>query len=293
MTNSKLVFIVSVIITMGFVSFAFAEGVVPSDDRKKTSAGKYVTALQAFEMWKAAPEEVFIIDVRTPEEYVYIGHPRMAINIPWQVWTGKYDPEKKDVVLDKNPDFVTEIQKRYKPEDTLLIMCRSGHRSAPSCEAIIKTGFENVYHVIDGFEGDKVSDPENSFNGMRMKNGWRNSGLPWTYDTDMNLIPSLIKKVNVSDEVQRLCREGDAVSGFNMAMTSLLHAQRKFGKDDPRTAGCMVTVANAAQNREKYHLAGVMYRRALSIVERAFGPTHPDVVHCKTVLSRLEQDHGQ
>ncbi len=167
---------------------------VPSDDRKKTSAGKYVTALQAYEMWKAAPDKVSIIDVRTPEEYVYIGHPRMAINIPWQVWTGKYDAEKKDVVLDKNPNFVTEIQKRYKPEDTLLITCRSGHRSAPSCEALIQAGFKNVYNVIDGFEGDKVSDPESSYNGLRMKNGWRNSGLPWTYDTDINLMPNLIKK---------------------------------------------------------------------------------------------------
>jgi hypothetical protein len=23
--------------------------------------------------------------------------------------------------------------------------------------------------------------PESVFDGMRMKNGWRNSGLPWTY----------------------------------------------------------------------------------------------------------------
>jgi rhodanese-related sulfurtransferase len=145
-------------------------------------------------MWKTTPEKVFIVDVRTPEEYVFIGHPRMAINIPWQVWTGKYDTEKKKVVLDKNPDFVSEIQKRYKPEDTLLITCRSGHRGAPAAEALIKAGFKNVYNVIDGFEGDKVSDPESSFNGWRMKNGWRNSGIPWTYNIDINLMPNLIKK---------------------------------------------------------------------------------------------------
>ena len=78
-----------------------------------------------------------------------------------------------------------------------------------------------------------------------------------------------------------------------MTMTSLLQAQRKFGKDDPRTAWCMVTVANADQNREKYHMSAVMYRGALSIQERAFGPSHPDVVHYKTGLSHLEQYHGQ
>lgn len=194
MRNSKMAFVGSIIMAMVFVSLAFGESVVPSDERKKISTGKYVTASQAFEMWKATPEKVFIIDVRTPEEYVYIGHPEMAINIPWQVWTGKYDNEKKDVVLDKTPDFVAEIQKRYKPEDTLLIICRSGHRSAPSAEALIKAGFKNVYNVTDGFEGDKVSDTESVFTGKRMKNGWRNSGLPWTYDTDINLMPSLMKK---------------------------------------------------------------------------------------------------
>ncbi|MCP3896128.1 MAG: hypothetical protein GY706_16090 [Bacteroides sp.] len=33
-------------------------------------------------------------------------------------------------------------------------------------------------------EGDKVNDPESVFDGKRMKNGWKNSGLPWVYDID-------------------------------------------------------------------------------------------------------------
>jgi hypothetical protein len=31
-------------------------------------------------------------------------------------------------------------------------------------------------------EGDKVQDPESVLRGMRMKDGWKNSELPWTYD---------------------------------------------------------------------------------------------------------------
>jgi hypothetical protein len=31
-------------------------------------------------------------------------------------------------------------------------------------------------------EGDKVENPDNVFQGQRMKNGWKNSGLPWTYE---------------------------------------------------------------------------------------------------------------
>jgi hypothetical protein len=73
------------IVAIAFVSLAFGESVVPSDDRKKISTSKYMTALQAYQAWKAAPEKVFIVDPRTPQEYVYVGHPEMAINIPWQV----------------------------------------------------------------------------------------------------------------------------------------------------------------------------------------------------------------
>jgi rhodanese-related sulfurtransferase len=45
---------------------------------KQTSLGLYVTARQAFEMWKADPQQVKIIDVRTPDEYLFVGHPDMA-----------------------------------------------------------------------------------------------------------------------------------------------------------------------------------------------------------------------
>jgi DNA-binding protein HU-beta len=97
----------------------------------------------------------------------------------------------------------------------------------------------------------------------------------------------------VRNEVERLCREGDAVSAFHRAMKSFLQAQQAFGRDDPRTAVFMVIVADAARHREKYYLAGQFYRTALAILERAFGPSHSDVVCCKTGLSHLPQDSEQ
>ena len=33
-------------------------------------------------------------------------------------------------------------------------------------------------------EGGKVKDPDSVFVGLRMQNGWKNSGLPWSYDID-------------------------------------------------------------------------------------------------------------
>ena len=34
-------------------------------------------------MWQAAPDQVKVIDVRTPEEFALIGHAEMAWNIPF------------------------------------------------------------------------------------------------------------------------------------------------------------------------------------------------------------------
>ena len=50
---------------------------------KQTTLGLYVTAAQAYEKLKAAPDKMLLIDVRTPEEYVFIGHPEMAWNVPF------------------------------------------------------------------------------------------------------------------------------------------------------------------------------------------------------------------
>ena len=50
---------------------------------KQTTLGLYVTAAQAYEMWKAAPDKVKLIDVRTPEEYAFVGHAEKAWNIPY------------------------------------------------------------------------------------------------------------------------------------------------------------------------------------------------------------------
>ncbi len=95
------------------------------------------------------------------------------------------------------------------------------------------------------------------------------------------------------DEVQRLCSEGEALAAFEMAMKSLIQTRKTFGNEHRRTADCMVTVADAARHREKFHLAGQLYRQALAIQEKALGASHPDVVRCKTSLSDLERHHEQ
>ncbi|MGZ4863327.1 MAG: rhodanese-like domain-containing protein [Halobacteriota archaeon] len=157
-------------------------------ERKQTSLGLYVTAKEAHKMWMAEPERVNILDVRTPEEYVFVGHPEMARNIPIVFVKHQWDADANEFVVEPNPDFFSCVEELFAPTDTLLVMCRSGARSAKAVNALAKAGFVNVYNIIDGMEGDKVDDPGSERHGKRMKSCWKNSGLPWTYDVDSELI---------------------------------------------------------------------------------------------------------
>jgi rhodanese-related sulfurtransferase len=148
---------------------------------KQTTLGLYVTSREAYEKWKAAPDKVTVIDVRTPEEYLFIGHADMAWNIPFAAQLYQWDAEKKQFPMQPLPDFVARVEKIAKPDDLLLVMCRSGTRSAMAVNLLAKAGFTNVYNITDGMEGDAVQDLNSVFNGQRLVNGWKNSGLPWTY----------------------------------------------------------------------------------------------------------------
>ncbi len=152
-------------------------------ERKQTTLGLYMSAAQAYEQWKAAPEKVTIIDVRTPEEYAFVGHPEMAWNIPFAFVTYQRKDGKTEYGPKMNADFVKQVKELAGKTDTVLLICRSGDRSAKAVELLAAAGFENVYTVTDGFEGDKVKDPGSVFDGKRMRNGWKNSA-PWVYDID-------------------------------------------------------------------------------------------------------------
>jgi rhodanese-related sulfurtransferase len=171
---------------------AGAGDAAPLPAEKQTTIGLYLTARQAFEKWQAAPDRVTVLDVRTPEEYLFIGHAEMAWNVPLAAQTFEWDAARKQFPMRPLPDFVERVRKIANPDDTLLVMCRSGGRSAAAVNLLASAGFRNVYNITDGFEGDSVKDPGSVFHGQHMVNGWRNSALPWTYEvkpTQMVLSP--------------------------------------------------------------------------------------------------------
>ncbi|MBW1800858.1 MAG: sulfurtransferase [Deltaproteobacteria bacterium] len=165
---------------------AYADSIPPK--KKQTALGLYVTAKDAYVKWHVNPDKVQIIDVRTPEEYIFVGHAPMAVNIPVKFVKHVWNANRKALVMTLNPDFIAEINKRFKITDTLYVMCRSGGRSAFAVNLLAKAGFKNVYNIIDGFEGDKVKNPDSYFKGKRNVNGWKNAGAPWTYQLDPELL---------------------------------------------------------------------------------------------------------
>lgn len=187
MLKKSLMVLVVSLVALSVAGLALAAE-VKLPEKKKTALGLYVNSQQAYAMWKANPEKVNIIDTRTPQEYTYIGHAPMAYNIPSKLNTYEYNEKKKTYKTVANKNFLAEVKKRFKKSDTILLMCRSGNRTAKAANLLGKAGYKKVYNIYDGFEGDKVKDSLSYFKGQRMKNGWKNSGNPWTYKGDKSLM---------------------------------------------------------------------------------------------------------
>jgi rhodanese-related sulfurtransferase len=165
---------------------------------KQTTLGLYITSGEAYEMWQKEPINIKIIDVRTPEEFLFVGHPTMAWKIPIAAQSYTWDPEKGKYPMTVLPDFVSRVREIAEPDDVVMIMCRSGGRSAIAVNMLADAGFSQAYQIVDGMEGDIVDDPASLYKGQRMKNGWKNSGCPWTYK--LNPDRMLLPKPDITEE---------------------------------------------------------------------------------------------
>jgi len=175
-----------ILLLLGWLPLSLAQSSIPK--QKQTVLGLYVTAKEAHEMWLADKNKIKILDVRTPEEYIFVGHAPMSRNIPIQLFNYKMAVRNKGPLMKANPNFIVEVGRKFKTSDTILVICRSGNRSAAAVNAMAAAGFKIAYSVTDGFEGDRVKDPSNSNYGKRFKNGWKNSGIPWTDKLNPELI---------------------------------------------------------------------------------------------------------
>lgn len=166
--------IFSLLIMFGLTSHAIAKDALS------------VTPQAVWNMVQEDADEVLFVDVRDPVEIMFVGFTdAVDINIPFKsVDRTQFNEEKAVFAMPSNPDFASEVEKALKAkglgkDDLIVTMCRSGSaRGKPSADYLLSQGFTNVKYIDHGFQGDKIEDGERE--GFRLKNGWQNSGLPWS-----------------------------------------------------------------------------------------------------------------
>lgn len=149
--------------------------------RKRTDSGLHVTAAEAHRLLQAHPGQVALIDIRSRAEIAFVGQPdRVDIHVPYlePAQPLQWGAGDSGLKMQRNPAFVDEVRaelaRRDWPEDSvILLLCRSGERSAIAADALAAAGLPRVFTIVDGFEGDLGAS------GQRIVNGWKNAGAPW------------------------------------------------------------------------------------------------------------------
>ena len=138
-----------------------------------------ITPFEAFDL-VATNDNVFILDVRTADEWKWVGHPGAnnlgegsplygkVINISSHIIRKGIFIFNRSLLEDVN-----EVFGDY-PDVTLITMCRSGPRGAAAAQLLEDNGY-NAINMAEAFSGSADA------RGYRTINGWVNSGLPYTY----------------------------------------------------------------------------------------------------------------
>lgn len=172
---------------------------------KEASRAANIEALEAQEMLSQEPRATFLVDVRSRFEYMLLGHPPQAYNVPWRFLTGDFQVAGGpfqggkatytgyQMSAEVNPDFVGVVQSLFRPDDRIVVISADGDDGADAADALVKAGFKRVYNVRHGFLGqaqtakdlDKLAEKYSPYHGHRGRtNGWVYWGLPVSYDID-------------------------------------------------------------------------------------------------------------
>lgn len=112
-----------------------------------------ISALQAHEM--AGAGKAILIDIRTPEEWRATGIPAGA---------RRADASQKEGPAGFLGDVLALTAERR--DTPLVLICRTGNRTARARAFLLSKGFAEVYHVKEGVAGSEAGP------------GWFRRGLP-------------------------------------------------------------------------------------------------------------------
>jgi rhodanese-related sulfurtransferase len=125
---------------------------------------KEIDPVQAWQLVQS--DAALLVDVRTLEELTFVGQVPKALHVPWAF----------GIQLQRNPNFLRElISVAPDTARTIVFLCRSGKRSLAAVDVALNAGYQAVFSIHEGFEGEL-----NQTNQRGVLGGWRNRGLPWT-----------------------------------------------------------------------------------------------------------------
>ena len=135
--------------------------------RFEATLGAYagaVTPREAWQLFRSGAAK--LVDVRTAAELRYVGRVPGALHVEWH---GK-DPRQVD-------QFVSALRAVADEGEVVLLLCRSAVRSHHAAGVAHDAGFDHVFNVLEGFEGQR-----NHAQQRGTVDGWRHHGLPWIQD---------------------------------------------------------------------------------------------------------------
>jgi rhodanese-related sulfurtransferase len=135
--------------------------------RLEATEGAYAGAVTPSEAWQLYKEgRARLIDVRTAPEVRYVGCVPGALHVEW------HGTDAEQVRR-----FLHDLKVVAQPDETVLLLCRSGVRSHHAARIAHDAGYLNTFNVLEGFEGQR-----NHSHQRGLIDGWRSHGLPWIQD---------------------------------------------------------------------------------------------------------------
>ena len=133
-----------------------------------------VTCKDCWDLLRESPDAQ-LIDVRTAAEWAFVGLPfleelgKEVLLVEWQSYPA----------MEVNSGFVSQVssalgQMGSVENAPLYTLCRSGARSISAAQALTAAGYNNVYNVLGGFEGNS-----NEMGHRGSVSGWKYDNLPW------------------------------------------------------------------------------------------------------------------
>lgn len=169
---------------------ALAQSTVPAarvPEEMRSKSGLYLMPRQAHQFVQSQKGKVLFIDVRTRAEAQFLGMAEgvdaLVPYVEFQEFMTDWDEDRGFYRLEPFSDFAPEVARRLQEKgltkaDPVVLICRAGERSSRAADLLGDLGYTRVYTIVYGFEGE-LSDK-----GRRNVNGWKNAGLPWSFELD-------------------------------------------------------------------------------------------------------------